>query len=249
MEKSSEIAEVAESLRSAHKLLFITGAGISAESGIPTFRGKDGYWRQHNPMELASPEGFARDPALVWEWYNERKAIIRRAQPNAGHLAIAQLQAAIPNTLLATQNVDGLHQVAGSKKVVEIHGSIWETRCTREGTLFIRDAVDTETEVPPKCKCGALLRPNVVWFGETLPVEPIAHITEFILAGGIDIAFAIGTSALFAYISGWAWEAKEQGARVVEINLDPSPISTFADFIFRDKAGTVLPQICQAMQA
>lgn len=249
MENSGRILEVAQALRTTSKLLFITGAGISAESGIATFRGKDGYWRQRNPMELASPEGFARDPALVWEWYNERKALIRQARPNAGHLAIVQLQAAIPNTLLATQNVDGLHQVAGSQNVVEIHGSIWETRCMQEGTLFGRDTVDTEAEVPPKCKCGALLRPNVVWFGEALPLEPITRITDFILAGEIDLAFVIGTSALFAYISGWAWEAKDQGASVVEINPDPSPISTFADFIFRDKAGTVLPQICQAMQA
>jgi NAD-dependent deacetylase len=249
MQMRSEISKVAEALRTAQRLFFITGAGISAESGIPTFRGKDGYWRQYNPMELASREGFARDPALVWEWYNERKATIRRADPNPGHLAIAELESAICDTLLATQNVDGLHQRAGSKQVVEIHGSIWETRCTREGTLFARDAIDTEAEVPPRCACGALLRPNVVWFGEALPVEPISRITDFILTGRIDLAFVIGTSALFAYISGWAWEAKEQGARVVEVNLDPSPISTFADFVFRDKAGVVLPQIYKAMQS
>jgi NAD-dependent deacetylase len=243
-----DLDAVVETLRTARKLFFITGAGISAESGIPTFRGKEGYWRQHNPMELASPEGFARDPALVWEWYNYRKRLIAAAQPNAAHRTIAAMEQDFPEVLVATQNVDGLHHAAGSRRVVEVHGSIWQTRCTQEGTLFERDEVDTEREVPPRCQCGALLRPNVVWFGESLPAPALSEIYHYIQAGGIGVAFVVGTSALFPYIMAWAFGAKNGGAKVVEINLDETPVTRLADYVFREQAGLVLPEIYRRLK-
>jgi NAD-dependent deacetylase len=235
-------------LQKSRKLLFITGAGISAESGIPTFRGKEGYWREHNPMDLASPEGFARDPKLVWEWYNYRKRLIEAAEPNAAHRTIAAMERDFPDVLVATQNVDGLHQAAGSRRVVEVHGSIWETRCTAEDTLFPRDVVDTEREVPARCRCGALLRPNVVWFGEALPTQALSEIFNFIQGGGIGAAFVVGTSALFPYIMAWAFGAKNGGAKVIEINLEETPVTRLADFVFREKAAVVLPEIYQRLK-
>jgi NAD-dependent deacetylase len=241
--EEGKLDAVAQALRNSKKAFFITGAGISAESGIPTFRGKEGYWKQHNPMELASPEGFARDPALVWEWYNYRKQLIAKAEPNPGHITIADMQSDFDELMIATQNVDGLHQRAGSKNVVEIHGSIWQTKCTAEGKLFDEGDVDTEGDEPPRCSCGALLRPNVVWFGEMLPQDALGEIYRFIKAGGIGVVFVVGTSALFPYINAWAFGAKNGGAKLVEINLDETPVSRLADFVFRQKSGAVLPEI------
>jgi NAD-dependent deacetylase len=246
--EDEKLNAVAEALRNSRKIFFITGAGISAESGIPTFRGKEGYWREHNPMELASPEGFERDPKLVWEWYNYRKELIGKAKPNAGHVTIAEMEKDFEESLVATQNVDGLHRAAGSEKVVEIHGSIWQTSCTVEGTVYERGEVDTESEVPPRCKCGALLRPNVVWFGEMLPQEALSRIYQYVKAGGIGVAFVVGTSALFPYINAWAFGAKTGGAKLIEINLDETPVTRLADYVFREKAGVALPEIYRRLK-
>ncbi len=250
MEGKDKFPLILERLKAAEKILFITGAGVSAESGIPTFRGKDGWWRNFKPEELASPEGFARDPKLVWEWYNHRRQLIRQALPNPAHITIAKFEQHFPAVLVATQNVDGLHQVAGSKNVVEIHGSIWRTRCTKEQIVFAREEIDTEKEVPPKCpRCNAILRPDVVWFGEFLQQDIIHKIEEFIFAPPqIAVTFVIGTSAVFAYINNWARAAQSLGALLVEINPDVTPLSCLANVTLRESAGKILPRLWAEFQ-
>ncbi len=232
----------------ARRVFVITGAGISAESGVPTFRGKQGYWRNHNPLDLASPEGFARDPRLAWEWYLERRARLRRVEPNAGHRALARLERQVEARpggamLIATQNVDGLHQRAGSRRVVEVHGSIMRTRCTRTGREFEEGEVTVEGgSVPPISPAGALLRPAVVWFGENVPLEPIGRIQTF-LEDPPDLALVIGTSALFGYIIAWALNAKSDGATLVEINPQRTDLGGQAHYALQAPAGQVLPEL------
>src|SRR4051812_40545011 len=160
--------------RKPDRVVVFTGAGVSAESGIPTFRGTGGLWRNFRAEELATPHAFARDPALVWEWYEWRRGLVRDAQANAAHLAIARL----PRAVVVTQNVDALHARAGSRDVVELHGNIFRVRCTREGKTI--DAFDAFSELPPRCSCGALLRPDVVWFGEPLPDAAWGRATDVI---------------------------------------------------------------------
>lgn len=225
------------------RVFVLTGAGISAESGIPTFRGAGGYWRQLNPMELASMEGFERNPKRTWEWYIERRANIREAQPNAGHRALARLEGRAGEMMIATQNIDGLHQRAGSRCVVEIHGSIWRARCLKTGREYAEGEVTIEGgPIPPMSPEGTMLRPSVVWFGEMLPVEPIERIEEF-LREPADLALVIGTTAAFGYIVEWAIRAKRMGATLVEINPDETPLSPAADYALRGPAGEVLPRL------
>ncbi len=245
MKRVEGIKKVVQRLRNSEKILFITGAGVSAESGIPTFRGKDGWWKNHNPMELASPEGFRRQPEVVWEWYNHRRRIIRNAMPNPAHKAIAEFEYVIPHCLIVTQNVDGLHQEAGSTHVVEVHGSIWRTRCTKHNIVFERDEVDTEKQVPPVCpRCGAILRPDVVWFGEMLPLEPLEKVEDYLQTPPyVDVTFVVGTSALFAYIQQWALYSKRMGALLIDINPEGGPLTATAEYSFREPAGSILPAI------
>ena len=172
--------------RKPGRVVVFTGAGVSAESGIPTFRGAGGLWRNFQAEDLATPHAFARDPQLVWDWYEWRRSLVREAQPNAAHLAIAKLATAV----VVTQNVDGLHARAGARDVVELHGNVFRVRCTREHTTF--DAIEAFAEVPPRCECGALLRPDVVWFGEALPPEAWDRATEVITRA--DLLLVIGTS-------------------------------------------------------
>ena len=171
----------------------LTGAGVSAESGVPTFRGANGLWKQYRAEDLATPQAFARDPKLVWEWYDWRRGLIAAARPNAGHYALAELQDRVPRFTLITQNVDDLHDDAGSRDVLKLHGSIWVQRCTQCG----KEKTDRTTplpEIPPKCACGALLRPGIVWFGEMLPQDVWQH-AEW-AAEHAEIFLVIGTSAL-----------------------------------------------------
>ena len=172
--------------RKPARVVVFTGAGVSAESGIPTFRGQGGLWRNFRSEDLATPHAFARDPKLVWEWYEWRRGLVREAQPNAAHRAIAKLS----NAIVVTQNVDGLHARGGSRDVFELHGNIFRVRCTREHTT--RDAFDAFAEMPPRCECGALLRPDVVWFGEALPSDAWDRATEVI--SNADLLLVIGTS-------------------------------------------------------
>jgi NAD-dependent deacetylase len=162
-----------ERFRRAKSLVVITGAGISAESGIPTFRGADGLWRRYRAEDLATPQAFQRDPRLVWEWYDWRRRLISEKEPNAGHVAIAAMEGLFEEFLLITQNVDGLHRKAGSRKLIEIHGNLWRVRCMGEGTVSSNNEVPLK-EIPPRCECGALLRPDVVWFGESLSEKDLA---------------------------------------------------------------------------
>jgi NAD-dependent deacetylase len=228
-------------LAAARRVLAITGAGISAESGVPTFRGKDGLWKQFRAEELATPEAFARDPKTVWEWYDYRRGILSRVEPNPAHQALARIGAE-KECLVATQNVDRLHQKAGSRNVVEIHGCIWEVRCTAEGTTVLDERVPLPG-IPPKCSCGALLRPGVVWFGESLPMDRFERIDSWARSGEVDLTFVIGTSALFPYIQAWARSAQAGGSLLVEINPEPTPVSEFADEVLLGRAGEILPAV------
>ncbi|RFA98113.1 NAD-dependent protein deacetylase [Pyrobaculum aerophilum] len=236
---------VADLLASSRHCVVFTGAGISAESGIPTFRGPGGLWERHKPEELATPEAFARDPALVWRWYKWRQEVIYNARPNPGHYAIAELEAMGMVRGVITQNVDGLHQRAGSRLVVELHGSIWRARCVKCGSVYILDK--PVEEVPPLCrKCGGLLRPDVVWFGEPLPQEAWRAAVE--LASASDVLLVVGTSGVVYPAAYIPRIAKEAGARVVEINVEPSAITPIADVFIQGRAGEVLPRLVEEVK-
>jgi len=243
-EKLDELAAI---LRSGTRLTALTGSGISAESGVPTFRGKDGLWKTFRAEELATPEAFARDPRLVWEWYDWRRGIIGACRPNPGHKILARWEKRFPGFVLITQNVDGLHRQAGSGKVLELHGNIWQMRCTAEGTLTEnRDA--PILGLPPRCPaCGALLRPNVVWFGETLPTDALE--AAYAAAGACDVMFVVGTSGFVQPAGSLPLLAAERGAKVVEINPEVTPLTEAADFSFREKAGEVLPRLDARLEA
>jgi NAD-dependent deacetylase len=228
------------------RVLVITGAGISAESGIPTFRGRDGYWRNLDPMKLATPEAFARDPNLVWEWYWERREKIRAARPNPGHAAISTLAQEADHFLLVTQNVDDLHARAGleREKMVQIHGDIFETRCSRcDFTLQEREQAKGKEGVPACAKCGAPMRPGVVWFGEMLDPRKIDAVEDFLDGGVCDITLVIGTTALFGYITGWAVRGASAGGKLIEVNLEPTPLSGYASRVVRAPAAHALPRL------
>ncbi len=235
-----------EVLQDANRVAILTGAGISAESGIPTFRGEEGLWKKYRPEELATPTAFSQDPKLVWEWYDWRRGIIGQKEPNPGHKVIARWEETFPTVSLITQNIDGLHQKAGSKNIWELHGNIWKLRCTEEGT--ITENHDTPLkEIPPLCpNCGALLRPHVVWFGESL--SPTILQKSIQLSSECDVMFVIGTSAVVQPAASLPFEASEAGAKIVEINLDPTPLSLYADFSIRGKSGEILPLIDEELK-
>ena len=231
---------VREWLKNARSVAVLTGAGVSAESGVPTFRGNNGLWKQYRSEDLATPGAFARDPQLVWEWYDWRRGLISQAKPNAGHRALVEFDKRMPSFTLITQNVDGLHELAGSRNVLNLHGSIWSVRCTS----CERERVDRRTPlplIPPKCECGALLRPGVVWFGEALPsrvwqdAEAAARTAEIFLL--------VGTSALVYPAAGLAQIAKASGARVVEINIAETVLSSGIDEFLQGPSGELLPQL------
>ena len=226
------------------RVLIITGAGVSSESGIPTFRGKDGYWRNLDPTKLATPEAFARDPKLVWEWYRERRQRIRKAQPNPAHRAIAKLAVQAGEFLLVTQNVDDLHLRAGvpADKMVQIHGDIFMTHCSR--CEFRRYQHEHNVGSLPKCpECGALMRPGVVWFGEQLDAAKIEIVGNFMSVGDCDLVIVAGTTALFDYIIDWALRARGQVGQLIEVNPEETSLSQFATKSFREPAGVVLPRL------
>jgi NAD-dependent deacetylase len=232
------------------RILVITGAGVSAESGIPTFRGKEGYWRKLDPAKLATPEAFARDPELVWVWYRERRLRIRNARPNAAHKAIAQLAQKANEFLLVTQNVDDLHARAGlpAEKMAQIHGDIFATRCPRCDFGF-RDC-DEETNTIPKCsKCNALMRPGVVWFGEQLPWKELQRVEVFLGRGSCNCVIVAGTTAAFGYIVEWALQARAHNGQLIEVNPEETPLSQFATQVIREPATVALPSIVDQVTA
>lgn len=227
-------------IREAASITVLTGAGISAESGIPTFRGPGGLWRSFRPEDLATPEAFARDPKLVWEWYDWRRSIIAQAQPNAGHLALAELERRARSFTLITQNVDGLHDRAGSRNILKVHGDIWTLRCGSCG----RERNDRREKIdplPPRCACGGIERPGVVWFGESLPPKVWAEAEK--AARESDLFFVIGTSAQVYPAAGLVELAKRAGAKVVEINIAETPVSEMADASLRGAAAEILPEL------
>ena len=226
------------------RVLVITGAGVSAESGIPTFRGKDGYWRNFDPAKLATPEAFARDPQLVWEWYRERRQRIRNAEPNDGHIAIAKLSQRADNFLLVTQNVDDLHARAGlpREKMVQIHGDIFLTRCSRCDFNFSER--DQEGQEIPSCtQCAALMRPGVVWFGDRLPWTEMQRVEGYLGGGVCDLVIVAGTTATFGYIVDWALRASGDGGELIEVNPEETPLSHFATRRVREPAAIAIPRI------
>lgn len=239
------IAEAAARLRGAARIAVLTGAGVSAESGIPTFRGEGGLWRQFRPEDLATPQAFARDPALVWEWYDWRRQKVASCAPNPAHRALAALEARAGTFWLITQNVDDLHRQAGSRRLVELHGNIWRARCTREGTVSEFREVPLRA-IPPRCACGALLRPDIVWFGEPLPAQALDR--AFRAAEACDLFLVVGTSALVQPAASLPLLARERGAAVIEVNPDPTPLSHRVDLWLRGQAGTVLPALLSALQ-
>jgi NAD-dependent deacetylase len=222
----------------------LTGAGVSAESGVPTFRGEDGLWRSFRAEELATPGAFERDPTTVWEWYDYRRRIVSGIDPNPAHLAITRLDEALPDFLLITQNVDGLHARAGTKRIVELHGNLFRVRCTRDGKTYECLEVPL-SEIPPKCECGALLRPDVVWFGEGLPSEAIDR--AFAAAEACKLMLVVGTSAVVQPAAMIPILAKQTGARVIEINPDCTPITDWVDLHLQGKAGEILPDVVEAL--
>jgi NAD-dependent deacetylase len=219
--------------------------GCFAESGIPTFRGRDGYWRNLDPAKLATPEAFARDPQLVWEWYSERRRRIRNAQPNAAHEAIAKLAKHANEFLLVTQNVDDLHARAGipAEKMVQIHGDIFVTRCSH--CEFKRHDHEPEQEHQvAKCPhCHALVRPGVVWFGEQLSRNELESVENFLNGGACDVVIVAGTTATFGYIIDWALRASHNGGGLIEVNPEETPLSRFATRLVREPAAIALPSI------
>jgi NAD-dependent deacetylase len=229
------------------RILVITGAGVSAESGIPTFRGQNGYWRNLDPAKLATPTAFEKDPKLVWEWYRERREQIRAAQPNPAHEAIARLATETQEFLLITQNVDDLHtraEWAGRRlpqdKIVQIHGDIFVTRCSR-CDFGRRDLLEDEKETPKCPKCGALMRPGVVWFGESLDSREIERVETYLDGGACDVVIVAGTTATFGYVVDWAMRATGRNGRLIEANPEETSLSQFASERIREPAGVALP--------
>jgi NAD-dependent deacetylase len=225
----------------APSLVVFTGAGISQESGISTFRDPGGLWDQFRPEELATPEAFAARPEVVWRWYRWRFDQVRRARPNAGHLAIASWQERFPSLVVVTQNVDRLHQRAGSRAVLELHGDLWTARCARCGEETEMERAMRLPGEPPRCACGGLLRPNVVWFGEGLPEETFERAYESAAASGLFLV--VGTSARVYPAAGLIEVAARAGARIVEVNREETPLSGLATETLRGAAGEILPEL------
>lgn len=229
-------------LSQAERIAVLTGAGISQESGVPVFRGPGGLWRQYRPEELATPGAFARDPRLVWEWYDWRRSLVARTQPNPGHYALVELERRTPDFTLITQNVDGLHDRAGSRRLLKLHGDLWTLRCTGCGTESVNREVPLPA-LPPRCPCGALLRPGVVWFGEMLPAETLRAACE--AAHRAQVFLVVGTSAVVHPAASLPLAAREAGARLIEVNLEPTPLTPAADASFFGPAGQLLPQLLE----
>jgi len=226
----------------SRRVAALTGAGISAESGVPTFRGQDGLWRQYRAVDLATPEAFQRDPQLVWEFYQWRRRLLAPLKPNPAHLALAALERRLPEFTLITQNIDGLHALAGSRRIIELHGNIWHLRCT--GCGLVQE--DRRLDLPPlpTCDtCGAWLRPHVVWFGEMLDPEIMA--AAWTAVETCQVLLVIGTSGLVQPAASLGRLAKQRGALVAELNLESTPQSAFYDLALQGPAGVLVPQLLE----
>ncbi len=234
--------ELIEDLRAADCVTLLTGAGISAESGIPTFReAKTGLWVQYRPEDLATPEAFEKNPRLVWEWYNWRRGLVNQAEPNPGHRALVELEQRVPKFNLITQNIDGLHQAAGSRGAIELHGNIHRMRCVAENKVIDR-LIDGEL---PRCPdCGALLRPDVVWFGEAMPGQALEQAVA--ASQHCDLFISVGTSALVEPAASLPFVALRNHAALVEINPETTQLTVYAKYYFPNTAGSILPALVEA---
>jgi len=235
-----------QKLRQAKRVVVLTGAGISAESGVPTFRGDDGLWKKFRPEELANFDAFIRNPDLVWEWYQYRRKLITEVKPNPGHYALAQMEELFPDFLLVTQNVDDLHRKAGNRQIVELHGNILRNRCIQCNAFYTELEWEGGEKVPRCPKCGGLIRPDVVWFGELLPPGAMEKAEE--AARNCDVFFSVGTSAVVYPAASLPAVALQHGAFVVEINPEPTPVSEIAHIVIRAKAGEALPEIVKRLK-
>ncbi len=232
--------EVKDRLQRARAVVVLTGAGISADSGVPTFRGQDGLWRNFRAEDLATPEAFSRDPRTVWEWYDWRRGLLATKHPNPAHYALAELEGRYEGFTLITQNVDGLHALAGSKALVELHGNIWKVRCTACGQVRMNREVPI-TLLPLCSECAGLLRPHIVWFGESLNPDDLAQSQAALLR--CDLLLIVGTSGVVYPAASFASVASAAGAFVVEVNLDPTPQTTQVDVSLQGRAKDLLPQL------
>ena len=238
--------QLTELLRSAKHVAVLTGAGVSAESNIPTFRdAQTGLWAKYSPEELATPEAFRRNPKLVWDWYAWRRELVSRAEPNPGHLALVELAHLVPQLTLITQNVDGLHQRAGSRNVIELHGSITRIVCSHDRR--VAETWPDLDETPPRCPdCNNYLRPDVVWFGESLPVQALQR--SFQAAETCDLFLSIGTSALVHPAASLPFTALERRTPTIEINPDETPLTRHATFVLPGPSGQILPALVASLK-
>lgn len=243
-DQATALSEVALRLREAERVVVSTGAGISAESGVPTFRdAQTGLWARYDPQELATPQAFRRNPRLVWEWYAWRRELVSAVAPNPGHISLAQIEQRVPHFTLITQNIDGLHQKAGSVNVLELHGNLSRVKCFDEERLV--DAWAETEELPPRCPhCNGLLRPDVVWFGEMLPLDALQGAIK--AARAADVFLSVGTSGVVQPAASLPIEARGRGAVVVEINPNETPLSEIMDYNLRGPAGIILPALYEA---
>ena len=240
MPLTSNLHQLKARLASAQSVVVLTGAGISADSGVPTFRGADGLWRSFRAEDLATPEAFARDPRLVWEWYDWRRALIATKSPNPAHHALVELERRFDRFWLITQNVDGLHAAAGAQQLIELHGNIWKVRCTQCGQVRVNR--DVPIAMLPTCSaCGGLLRPHIVWFGESLDPHDIDRSEEALHA--CQVLLIIGTSGVVYPAAGFTSVARAAGAFVAEMNLDSTPNSSLVDVSIQGRAKDVVPQL------
>ena len=251
------LERAAEWITGARRVVVSTGAGMSKESGIPTFRDAlDGLWARYDPAQLAMEEGFRANPRRVWSWYAHRRRMIEACRPHAGHFAVAELESRVPALTLVTQNIDGLHAAAGSTDVVELHGSIHRCKCLDHGHPFegtlppvpepAPGEAEDEHEPPPCPRCGSPLRPDVVWFGEMLPEAAVAR--AWAEAERADVLLVVGTSGTVWPAAELPRVAKQGGARVVEVNPEPAFARPTVDLFLQGPAGTVLPALVQAVR-
>lgn len=239
------LEELVNLIQQSRSCVVLTGAGISAESGVPTFRGNEGIWAKFRPEDLATMDAFIANSKLVWEWYNWRRELIRQVKPNAGHYALVELAKWFPEFSLVTQNVDGLHHLAGSDPVLEIHGNILKNKCADcHKPIELENDIDPR-QIPVCPACGGKTRPDVVWFGEMLP-EPVIE-AAFDASGSTELFLSVGTSALVHPAATLPVLAKRHGAVLVEINPDETPLTGLADYYFPSKSGELLPQLVEML--
>lgn len=245
-EFSDAVRQAAQSVIASKKMIVLTGAGVSKESGIPTFRDAlTGLWANYSPEKLATAEGFLSDPPLVWQWYDSRREMIKAVKPNAGHHALVELEKHVPELVVITQNIDGLHRAAGSKMVIELHGNIGRITCFEN--KHETEDVPFGLKEPPLCHCGSIMRPAVVWFGEALPEKELSQ--SFLLAQEADLIMVVGTSGLVHPAASIPFLAKRYCAKVIEINPERTPISEIAEIRLEGASAKILPELLAVLKA